>query len=156
MVKVDITGMVGQQINLDEFETVCRGAMDSGDVKRGVGEAVMSDVRYGVRPPLDEDKLNGIVYQRNYKSARDNSVKVTSALAARVKAGKTIRLGNWNGDVSMLSFLGSKARVVPLGSVPKKMEPNKVRPFNDHSATGFNGAVDGSKMQFTMDTYGHI
>ena len=156
MVKVDITGLAGQQINLDEFETVCNGAMDSGEVKRGVGEAVMSDVRYGVRPPLDEDKLRGIVYQRNYKSARDNREKMTSALAARVKAGKTIRLGNWNGDVSKLSFLGSNARVVPLGSVPKKLEPTKVRPFNDHSATGFNEAVDGSKMQFTMDTYNEI
>ena len=142
-VKVDITGLEGQQLNVPEFEKILKAAVESGHVKESVGEKVLHDVKFGVDPTLDEELLKGVVFQRNYKSAYDHREKVTSALAERVKAGKTIKLGNWDGDVKKLHFIGDNARVVPFGSVPKKLERDKVRPFNDHSATGFNRATQG-------------
>ena len=58
-------------------------------------------------------------------------------------AGKTVKLGEFFGDVADLP--GDAGLVVPNGSVAKKLEPDAVRPFSDHTKTGFNAACDMSR-----------
>ena len=41
-------------------------------------------------------------------------------------------------------------------SVAKKLEPDAVRPFSDHTKTGFNAACDMSAVEHSLDTYSEI
>ena len=77
---------------------------------------------------------------RNYRSALENRQLVTDALAKRVKSGKTLKLGSWDGSPEALPV--EQGCNVPMGAVPKKLEPDSIRPVSDHTKTGFNSAVD--------------
>ena len=80
--------------------------------------------------------------------------QVTVALQKRVASGKTLKLGAWNTRDPLPT--GREGCVVPQGAVAKKLEPDSIRPVSDHTKTGFNAAVDMSKMQHTLDTYNEI
>ena len=43
-----------------------------------------------------------------------------------------------------------------MGAVPKKLEPDSIRPVSDHTKTGFNRAVDLRAVEHTLDTYNEI
>merc|ERR1739848_446640 len=91
---------------------------------------------------------------RNYKSALLNKGTVTDALKSRVDSGKTLKLGAWHGDPAQLPT--TDGCVVPLGAVPKKLEPDKIRPVSDHTKTGLNSALDLTKVKHTLNTYDEI
>ena len=90
----------------------------------------------------------------NYSSAYDNKAKVTKALAKRVADGKTLKLGAFSRSSDELP--PGAGCVVPQGAVPKKLEPDSVRPFSDHTKTGLNGSVDMSGLDHSLNTYNEI
>ena len=45
---------------------------------------------------------------------------------------------------------------MPQGAVPKKLEPDSIRPTSDHTKTQFNAAVDLEAVAHTLDTYNEI
>ena len=58
-----------------------------------------------------------------------------------VNTGKTLKLGEFAGKAKDLP--GDVGRIVPpQGGVPKKLEPDSIRPFSDHTKSGFNDACD--------------
>ena len=63
---------------------------------------------------IDEAMLQGKVVRKNYRSAYENKEKVTDALAARVRAGKTLKLGEFSGRAADLP--GKHATVSSLGA----------------------------------------
>ena len=91
---------------------------------------------------------------RKYKSAYEKKDLVTDALRKRVQKGKTVKLGEFHGGTADLP--GDAGLVVPNGSVAKKLEPDAVRKFSDHTKTGLNAACDMSLVQHTLDTYNEI
>ena len=151
MAKDGVAGLAGNKLNVKEFTLVCEKAMASGHVEEALGKYHISGITHGYDPLVDENKLPGIIHHKNYPTAFENAAKVTSALQGRVTKGKTVKLGPWHGDKSQLAFLG-RARVVPLGAVPYKMEPERARPYSDHTKTGFNPAADMPFFKHTLRT----
>ena len=62
-----------------------------------------------------------------------------------MKDGKTLKLSAWHGHPAALPTVDGC--VVPLGAVPKKLEPDKIWPVSDHTKTGLNGALDLSRVK---------
>ena len=116
---------------------------------------VLHGIEHGFDLNLDEDKMGPAQKFKNYKSALENAATVTDALRKRVRAGKSIRLGAWNIKDDLPSGM-EKGCNVPQGAVPKKLEPDTIRPVSDHTKTGFNAAVDMRPLWHTLDTYNEI
>ena len=131
---------------LDELVSVGKFDADKADyLKNGV--------TMGFDLGLDESVMKGKRVFRNYPTAYAAKEKVTDALRDRVRSGKTLKLGAFDGDASKLP--GVNATVVPMGSVAKKLEPDKVRPYSDHTKTKFNKAAR-DRVEHTLDTYDEI
>ena len=125
----------------------------AGSLSQSEADYLLRGIEFGFDFDLDESKIP-TGYRPNYRSAFENKSKVTDALRKRVLTGKTLRLGAWNAKDPLPT--GSEGCVVPQGAVAKKLEPDSVRPVSDHTKTGFNAAVDMSRMQHTLDTYNEI
>ena len=146
--------MDGYTLDLSVFESTLPRAVKAGHVSQRDADIVLEGIRNGFDLFVDPDKLQGLRYHKNYKSAYENKATVTEALLKRVKDGKTLKLGAWSGDVASLPT--SDGCVVPQGAVPKKLEPDKIRPVSDHTKTLFNSAVDLNKVRHTLNTYEEI
>lgn len=146
--------LVGNTLNLTEFERLAPEIVKAGHVSQEDVDYVLEGIRYGFDLGVDESQLRGKRLHRNYKSAYEKKELVSDALRKRVSNGKTVKLGAFDGDVSQLP--GDSGLVVPNGSVAKKLEPDAVRPFSDHTKTGFNAACDMSKVAHSLDTYAEI
>ena len=85
--------------------------------------------------------------------ARD---QVSAAIGERVAAGKTIKLGPWSGaGRSQLRRAVHQYIKSPVGAAAKYLDGVKlkeVRPFNDHTRVGTNGATDMTFLGHTLDT----
>ena len=110
-------------------------------------------VTWGFDMDLDEEQLRGRRVFKNYPTAEAEKDKVTAALKGRVDTGKTLKVCAFAGDAKDLPF--DNATVVPMGSVAKKLEPDKVRPYSDHTKTLFNKA-SRTRINHTLDTYEEI
>ena len=148
-------GFLGNTLKISKFENTLKMAVDAGcgDVTHAEADFILNGLRNGFDLGVDHSKLEGRRVFKNYKSADEHKDKVHDALAARVAAGKTRRLGAWDGCKATMPCDGC---VVPQGAVPKKLEPDKARPFSDHTATYFNSAVDMDHLRHTLDTYSEI
>lgn len=144
----------GNTLNLGEFERMGPRIVDAGLVSQSDVDFVVHGIKHGFNLGVDETKLPGKRIHRNYKSAFEKSALVTDALRKRVQKGKTVKLGDFHGDPGDLP--GLTGIVVPNGSVAKKLEPDSVRPFSDHTKTGFNAACDMRAVDHTLDTYNEI
>ena len=87
----------------------------------------------------------------NYSSALEDREQITLALKGRVLKGQTSKVGPWRGIESLPH---DNARIVPLGSIRKKLEPEVARIISDHTATGLNAAIQDCP--FTMQGPRHI
>ena len=115
---------------------------------------VLHGLEYGFDLGVNHEMLRGKRVHKNYNTAFENKDKLHKALSKRVAAGKTIRLGAFDGTASGLPE--GPGLVVPQGAVAKKLEPDTMRPISDHTKTGFNGAVDMTPLVHTLDTYNEI
>ena len=127
--------------------------VDAGEFDSGKAEYLKNGVTMGFDLGLDESVLKGKRVFKNYPTAFSAKDKVTDALRDRVRSGKTLKLGAFDGNASKLP--GKDATVVPMGSVGKKLEPTKVRPFSDHTKTRLNKAAR-DRVEHTLDTYDEI
>ena len=150
------SSMDGYTLNLAEFEDILPKAVEAGygDVSLAEAEYVLRGLRYGFDLEHDESLMPpGQTYYRNYKSAFDNSQKITDALLKRVRQGKTLKLGPWQVEDG---FPHGEGCNVPNGGVPKKLEPDVIRPVSDHTKTQFNAASRSDRVKHTLDTYNEI
>ena len=144
----------GNTLNYPEFERLAPEIVRAGFVSQRDVDYVLKGIREGFDLGVNEDMLRGKRVHRNYKSAYEKAELVSEALRKRVLRGKTLKLGEFHGDPSHLP--GDSGIVVPNGSVAKKLEPDAVRPFSDHTKTGLNAACDMSAVEHTLDTYNEI
>jgi hypothetical protein len=149
-----VSFLEGYKVNLQKFKSSMPGLVQAGIVKQEDANYVLHGLEWGFDMGLDESKMPGKIVYKNYRSAFENKEKVTAALAKRVATGKTLKLGAFDGDPKKLP--GETATVVPNGAVGKKLEPDAVRPFSDHTKSRFNGAVDAERVKHTLDTYNEI
>ena len=149
------TGILdGYTLNYAEFARLAPEIVRAGLVSQLDVDYVLRGIREGFDLGVNESALQGKRVHRNYKSAYEKSDLVSDALRKRVARGKTIKLGEFHGDPGQLP--GDAGIVVPNGSVAKKLEPDAVRPFSDHTKTGFNAACDMTEVAHTLDTYNEI
>ena len=146
--------MRGHTLNLSMFQDYLPKAVEAGYISQTDSDFVLDGVSNGFTLDVDHSKLPGKAVFRNYKSAYENKATVTDALRKRVADGKTLKLGRFDGRARDLP--GDTGRVVANGAVPKKLEPDKVRPYSDHTKSLFNAACDLSRVQHTLDTYQEI
>ena len=146
--------MTGSTLNVAEFERLGPVIVREGLVTQDDVDYVLDGIKNGFDLGVDETRLRGKRVHRNYKSAYEKKDLVSDALRKRVQKGKTLKLGEFHGDVDELP--GESGLVVPNGSVAKKLEPDAVRPFSDHTKTGFNAACDMAQVEHTLDTYNEI
>ena len=146
--------LAGNTIDVAAFERLAPRVIEAGLVSADDVAYVLTGLRQGFDLGVDEGQLRGKRVHRNYKSAYEKRDLVTDALRKRVAKGKTLKLGSFSGDVRDLP--GDAGLVVPNGSVAKKLEPDAVRPFSDHTKTGFNAACDMTAVEHTLDTYNEI
>jgi hypothetical protein len=146
--------MPGNTINMKSWQRWLPVAVNRGFIDGATADFVMHGLTQGFDLGLDESKMAGRQYYRNYKSALENRETVTEALRKRVEAGKTVDLGFWRPGDALPS--GAHGCVVPQGAVAKKLEPDKVRPTSDHTKTTLNAAVDLDQVHHTLNTYSEI
>ena len=144
----------GNTLKIDEFERLGPDIVRAGLVTQEDVDYVLNGIRHGFDLGVDEAKLPGKRVHRNYKSAYEKADLVSEALRKRVAKGKTLKLGKFYGNADELP--GVSGIIVPNGSVAKKLEPDAVRPFSDHTKTGFNAACDMGAVAHTLDTYTEI
>ena len=149
-----VSAMPGNTLHLSEWNKWLPIAVEKGYVDAATADYVMHGLRYGFDLGLDESKVGARQYYRNYKSALEHRGTVSDALRKRVEAGKTLCLGPWRPGDPLPS--GGKGCVVPQGAVPKKLEPDTIRPTSDHTKTTFNAAVDLDAVAHTLNTYQEI
>ena len=128
-------------------------AVEQGLISQWEADYVMTGITEGFTLDVDHSKLRGTRYHKNYKSALEQAPLITDALRKRVRGGKTLKLGTWQAGDPLPTGEGC---VVPQGGVPKKLEPNVIRPVSDHTKSGFNSAVDLERVAHSVNTYNEI
>ena len=149
-----ITNMKGYGMDFLKFKTVLPRCVLAGTVSQSDCDYVLHGLEFGFDLHADESLLPGKKATKNYKSAYEAKHKIQEALAKRVATGKTLKLGEFAGRARDLP--GDVGRVVPQGGVPKKLEPDSIRPFSDHTKSGFNDACDISSLAHSLNTYDEI
>lgn len=115
-----------------------RGGILSGVIEVEQEDWALATAAEGADLKANVKQLRGREAYENYGSALRDREAVTCALQKRVKRGQTLGPYLWEG-VHNLPF--ECARVVPLGSVRKRLEPLVARPISEHSATGLNSTI---------------
>ena len=156
--KVETEGacsLPGVSINFDMFVKILRRAVQRGFVARDKAAFVEHGLRFGFDLGVDTTMLKGRQRFRNYPTAIEARRFVTKATRARVLAGKTVCLGefNWARDRGLLP---ESCRIFPVGAVPKPLEPDERRPISDHSRTQLNEATNLSFLRHTLMAYEEI
>jgi hypothetical protein len=149
-----VSGLEGYSVNLERFQTTLPLCVAAGLVSQEHADFVLHGLEFGFDLDVDHAMMAGRRVHKNYSSAYQNKAKVTKALAKRVTDGKTLKLGAFSGCSDELP--PGAGSVVPQGAVPKKLEPDSVRPFSDHTKTGLNNSVDLSGLGHTLNTYNEI
>ena len=149
----------GVDIKYDNFMTCMRRAEQRGYVSSADAEFVAEGLRYGFTCGIDTGQLRGHRFHKNYKSAIENRTAVTTAVMKRVKAGKTLVLGEWC-ERARAQLRGAYDHCVkfPLGAVPKDqaLEPGAYRPCSDHTKTKLNDATCMDRLRHTLTAYRDI
>jgi hypothetical protein len=117
---------------------------------------MMNLLRFGADLFIDKEYLNdhlpSRVYRKNYPSAYENKVAVTTAIAARVTAGRTMKIGVFSRS-EFANLPVSQAIIFPMGAVPKPQaklgDTVEYRPFGDHTRSRLNEAARPGKHSLT-------
>lgn len=152
--KDGVSDLRGNTLNLSMFREKLPACVEAGLVSKVDCDYILHGLSYGFHLHVDESKLPGKHVNRNYKSAYESKGKVHDALIKRVRTGKTLKLGDFDGKACNLP--GVQGRTVAQGAVAKKLEPDAARPFSDHTKSGFNAACDIGFLDHSLDTYNEI
>jgi hypothetical protein len=149
-----VENLPGNTLNLLKFKQKLPACVEAGLIRQVDCDYILQGLEFGFDLHVDAAKLPGKRVFKNYKSAYESRDKVHDALSKRVRAGKTLKLGPFDGKASSLP--GAQGRTVSQGAVPKKLEPESARPFSDHTKSGFNSACDIEFLAHSLDTYSEI
>ena len=86
----------GNSLDFDFFRPLLQKALQQTVISPDQYKRMMYTLCYGADLFIDRDLLAQLprrVFRRNYPSAYENAAAVTKAIAARVSAGKTLKLG---------------------------------------------------------------
>ena len=129
--------------------------MARGFVSAGHGDFVLRGLTDGFDLGVDLSLVKGKRWFNNYKSAWEARDAVSTAIAKRLEARKTVCLGLApKRDVKTLPW--ESCRVFPLGAVSKPLEPGVMRPVSDHTRTGLKEATDMEAFRHSLNTYEEI
>ena len=152
----------GVNIKFDRFIPEMWKAVRLGFVQAQHAEFVHLGLRWGFEVGLHPDRLRGHRFFKNYESSTADAARarVTEATEARVAAGKTLHLGAvMDTTLAAMRRVFDAAYIFPMGAVGKPLEPNKLRPTDDHTRTGLNAACDMSgppSLSYSLDAYAEM
>jgi hypothetical protein len=149
--------MPGVNLRYETFLPCMWQAVERGFVRHEHAAFVADGLRWGFRAGIDTLKLKGHRWFRNYPTSVSGRKAVTRATMKRVEKGKTLDLGTWsNGLAHLIRTTFSASAIFPLGAVAKPLEPDELRPTDDHTRTGINAATDLSFLGHSLNTYSEI
>ena len=149
--------MPGVNLRYETFLPCMWQAVERGFVRHEHAAFVADGLRWGFRAGIDTLKLKGHRWFRNYPTSVSGRKAVTRATMKRVEKGKTLDLGTWsNGLAHLIQTTFSASANFPLGAVAKPLEPDELRPTDDHTRTGINAATDLSFLGHSLNTYSEI
>ena len=150
--------MPGSTIKYDPFVQIARYAVHRGTVDVDVAERVLTWLRWGTDAGVQRDRLRGVRVFSNYETALGEfSGRVSKALTKRVRASKSIDLGDWQeGWRGVARDVFTDFFVAPMLAVPKPLEPTECRPATDHTATTLNDATDDTGLRHELQGHREI
>ena len=148
----------GVSIKFAPFMACMWKSVAKGFVKHEHATFVAEGLRDGFRCGVDTKLMRGHRWFRNYPSATSDEAHgpVSTAIAKRVSAVKTLSLGLWEpGLAGTIRATFTDSAIFPMGAVEKNplYEPGAMRPTSDHSRTGLNAATDLSLLSFALKAY---
>ena len=152
----------GVSIQYEPFIKNMWRAVQLGFVQEQHAEFVQQGLRWGFEIGLHPDRVRGHRFFKNYESSVNDAARsrVIAATEARVTAGKTLHLGAVvDSTLSVMRQVFDAAYIFPMGAVAKPLEPDKLRPTDDHTRTGLNAACDMSgppSLSYSLDTYAEM
>ena len=148
----------GSTIKYDPFVQIARYAVHRGTVDVDVAERVLTWLRWGTDAGVQRDRLRGVRVFSNYETALGEfSGRVSKALTKRVRASKSIDLGDWQeGWRGVARDVFTDFFVAPMLAVPKPLEPTECRPATDHTATTLNDATDDTGLRHELQGHREI
>jgi len=136
--------LTGNTLSFEFYRPLLHKAVSSSVISVSRYKGMMNLLRFGTDLFIDKDYLVSHlpprVYCRNYPTAYDNKVAVTSAIAARVSSGRTLKIGRCS-RAEFAKLPVRQAIIFPLGAVPKPHAPSEYRPFGDHTKSRLNEAA---------------
>ena len=152
----------GVSIRMKPFVAHMWEAVRLGFVRGQHAEFVQQGLRWGFEIGLHPDRVRGHRFFKNYESSVSDAARprVTPATEARVAIGKTLHLGAVvDSTLAAMRRVFDAAYIFPMGAVAKPLEPDKLRPTDDHTRTGLNAACDMSgppSLSYSLDTYAEM
>ena len=153
----------GCTIKFDIFITVLRRAVGRGFVRPDYAYFIEDGLRFGFTLGVPRSAVTSLKWRKrvfkNYTSAYIARAAVTSAIDARLATGRTLALGAWVDVKPELDEHYDAYFVFPLGAVPKPNQPAinpAMRPFSDHTKTGFNSLTIMGILQHSLDVYNQV
>jgi len=152
----------GVSIKMGPFVAHMWEAVRLGFVQGRHAEFVQQGLRWGFEVGLHPDRVWGHRFFKNYESSVSDAARprVTAATEARVAIGKTLHLGAVvDTTLAAVRRIFDAAYIFPMGAVAKPLEPDKLRPTDDHTRTGLNAACDMSgppSLSYSLDTYAEM
>ena len=152
--------MPGVTIDPTKFIPMLDRAEARGFVEPWKAQFCREGLCYGFDLGVDPERVRGQREFKNYTSAIESRSQVTKAVNKRVAAGKTLKLGVWSADArTQLRRRFPDYIKSPVGAAAKWLDGVKleeVRPFNDHTRSGFNDMTDDPRLRHTLDTYNRM
>ena len=142
MHKIGICSLRGNTLQPDVYRPLLQKAFAQKIIGQDQYKRMMYTLRYGADLFIDQDALALLpdrIFRRNYPSAYENSEAVTKAILARVRSGKTLKLGYFRRS-EFPDLPVKQAICFPMGAVVKPHDPTEYRPFGDHTKSRLNEA----------------
>lgn len=140
--RLGICALRGNTLQPDFYRPLLQKAFAQNIIGQDQYKRMMYTLRYGADLFIDQDALALLpdrIFRRNYPSAYENSEAVTKAIVARVRSGKTLKLGYFKRS-EFADLPVKQAFCFPMGAVVKPHDPTEYRPFGDHTKSRLNEA----------------
>ena len=147
----------GCSIKYDNFLKCMWKTVAKGNLAQWKAEFCAEGLRNGFTLGIDESKMHGHRWFKNYKSALEASAAVAKAIRKRVEVGKTLDLGVSSPELeaAVRARYHDGTACFPMSAVDKSIVSyaGEKRLASDHTRTGVNKATDMSSLSYSLETY---
>ena len=147
----------GCSIKYDNFMQCMWKTVAKGDLAQWKATWCANGLQNGFSLGIDESKMHGHRWFRNYKSALEAPVAVAKAIQKRVGTYKSLDLGvsSTELEAAVRAHYPDGTACFPMSAVDKSVVSyaGEKRLASDHTRTGVNKATDMTSLSYSLETY---